>query len=623
MIVREEEARREGALRAAQQNLAAMLRLVWHEWGWGDLIWAEHLDVACLVYEQWVRGMLVDDPEQLGLPIQVAAHLPPGTTKTTIFGRAGPLFAQMLAGGRLRLLHGSHTLEGNLDKAEEERMVIGRSRTFLDLVDASPTPWRWGKNADNEQSIVVLENSKPKTRGSIALTSWFGGAATSRHFNGHYLDDLCKARDVFSDKARAAWRRMIDELASRFAQPRRHVFLSMQRLAWNDPVADFMEEYPDALRLVLPRVFEKGRTDYPEQLDLGVPSEFVQAAFAGDRLQRPYRERLERAGFWLESVPLQLGGGRVEHQPRLRWRDWRRDGEYLDPQRFGRKEEKRHRRNLRRWLAEQQQRPSKGEGVALLPASAWKLWSATPPSKPAEILVTLDPQGADPSKRANPDRTALLVGARWSGSLFVLERINGVHTSSQVNAVLWTMGRRWAPHRILVEHSAAGEDIVTHLRGEGLPLLLVKASGSTPVRVHGISATVIAGNVLLPADDAARPTFLRADEPWPGRTFDYLEVPTRLRPREGVQEGLPMPVALAPAAWRPEFVEEIASIPGGPFDDDGDAVAYMIRDVQERLGERVRRATPAAGGSRPPPKTAAERHGVVGRRAAGRLKWPR
>lgn len=604
-------------LRAAQQNLAAMLRLVWHEWGWGELVWGEHIDVACLVYEQWVRGMLVDDPERLGLPIQVAAHMPPNTTKTTIFGRAGPLFAQLLAGGQLRLLHGSHTLEGNLDKAEEERMAVGRSRAFLDLVDASPTPWRWGRNDDNEQSIVVVENGKPKLRGSIALTSWFGGAATSRHFDGHYLDDLCKARDVHSERAQAAWRRMIDELASRFAQPLRHAFLSMQRLAWNDPVADFMEEYPDALRLVLPRVFEKGRTDYPEQLDLGVPSEFVQSTFAGERLQRPYLERLERAGFWLESVPVPAGG-EIEYQPRLMWRDWRRDGDYLDAQRFGPKDEKRHRRHLRRWLAEQQQRPSKGEGVALLPASAWKPWSQAPPSKPHEILLALDPQGADPSRRARPDRSALLVGARWGGSLFILERVNGVHTSTQMGAVVWVMGRRWAPHRMLVEDSAAGDSIVVHLRGEGLPLLLVRAEGNTATRVHGIAATVIAGNVLLPADDAVRPGFLRSDEPWPGRTFSYGEVPSRLRPREGVQEGLAMPEAPPPAVWRPEFVEEIASIPGGPFDDDGDAAAYMIRDVQQRLGERPEneRKRPR----RASPSTAAERHGVTGRRG-GRLRW--
>lgn len=605
MILREAEVLREAALRNAQHSLAGFLRLMWPVWGWGKLEWAPHLDVFCLVFEQWLRGMQVEDPEHLGLPIQVIANVPPQTSKTTVWGRAGLLYAQMQAGGRLRLLHASHTLEGNLDTVEDERMQVGTSRRFLDLVDASGRPWRWGKSDENGQATT--------TGGRIALTSWYGGAATGRHFNGHYYDDLCKAKHVYSDKARSAWRRMLDELASRYAQRLRHMFLAMQRLAWNDPVADVAEEYPEAVHLVLPRVYEIGRTDYPEQLDLGVPSEWTLRAFDGAPLQRGYLERLKRAGFWLETV--NVGG---EQQRRLRWRDWRRPGQHLDPARFGPADEKRHRRNLRRWLAEQQQRPSRDKGAAIVPASSWKLWPSTPPTRPAEVIITLDPQDADPSRRASPDRTALLVGARWGGSLYALERVNGEHTITQVIAMLMVMQRRWGAHRLLIEDAAAGSAILTQLRGEGLPILLVRPEGSTPGRLLQASASIIAGNVLLPVDDAPRPPFLRPSEPWPGRIIRYDDVPGRLRPNEGVVETLAMPAAPAPAVWRPEFVEEIASIPGGPYDDDGDSISYMVADLQARLGERRERSS-----SRPrhqPASTAARRHGVVGARTK-RPRW--
>ncbi len=616
MIIRREEALREGALRAAEHNLAAFLRLVWPEWGWSTFVWAPHLDVACLVFEQWVRGMLVPDPEALGLPIQVVANLPPQTTKTTVFGRAGPLWAQLQAHGTLRLLHASHTLEGNLDAADAERMAVGTSRRFLDLVDSRGDPWRWGKAEENEQTIVSVPGAgeRARRRGGIALASWVGGAGTGRHFNGHYYDDLCKRRDVHQPKARALWRRMIDELQSRYAQRLRHAFFSMQRFGSDDPVADWLEEYPEAVRFVLPRVFETGRTDYPERLDLGVPSDWVLATFDGERALQPYRERLERAGFWLQSTSTAA----PDTQRRLCWRDWRREGESLDPARCGRADEARLRRNLRRWFAEQQQRPSKADGVAIIPASAWGTWRAAPATTPAEITMSIDPQSGDPSKRKAPDRTALLVGARWGGMLHLLERVNGIHTFTQVCALLWVLSRRWVPHRILVEDAAGGSEIVAHLRGEGLPLILVRPEGTTPSRVNGASGAVIAGNVLLPDGGALRPAFLRPEEPWPGRTFEFEEVPRRLRPGPGVVEPFPMPLAPSPAIWRPEFIEEIASIPGG-FDDDGDALAYLVRDMQLRLGDRPK--TSRSSRRQQTRTTAAERHGVTQARPAGRLRW--
>lgn len=183
------------------------------------------------------------------------------------------------------------------------------------------------------------------------------------------------------------------------------------------------------------------------------------------------------------------------------WEDPRKvEGQLLSPERFGRAEVDRLKRELGSYAAagQLQQRPAPAEGG--LVKRAW--WKRKPraefPRKFDEVLTTWDLafKGG-----ANNDATCGYAMGRAGGHVYILGCVHGrLDFPTQLREVE-ALARRW-PGAVLVEDAANGAALVASLHQRLPGLIAVRADRSKEARVSTWLPWLESGNIWLPDGEA-------------------------------------------------------------------------------------------------------------------------
>lgn len=197
----------------------------------------------------------------------------------------------------------------------------------------------------------------------------------------------------------------------------------------------------------------------------------------------------------------------------------------------------------RDWASLYQQRPSAAEG-SILKREHWqylKLWLDVPSALIESLGIFKVIQAWDTAfktKEVNDYSACVTVGIA-KAKYYILDVWRGRVEFPELKRQIQMHASRWQANAVLVEDAAAGQSLLQELRRETrLPLIAVKADRDKVARAHAITATHEAGLIYLP--DAA--------------------------------------------PWLPDFLDETASFPSAPHDDQVDAFVHAMRHAIMSVG---------------------------------------
>jgi predicted phage terminase large subunit-like protein len=437
-------------------SLRAFVRAAWH------VVWPNARYV-----HGWHIDAICDHLEQVsaGEIRRLQVWVPPGTSKSTLVSIMWPVW-EWTRDASLRYITGSYDLDLASDFAVKSRDLL-RSNWFQT---------RWPDiQLKRDQD---LKRSYANTQGGTRMVSSPSGTATGRHGDRIIIDDPLNAKEVASEAKlleAAEWHD--GTLSTRFADPRTGAeVLIMQRLAERD-LAGHVLEHGDWTVLCLPARYEAAH---------------------------PFA--------WPD--------------------DPRAEGELLCPERMPEPEMARLAETLgeHRAAGQLQQRPAAREG-AILKRSAWKFFPAAWLEDDGLHYLpsfTGIVQSWDTSFK---DRTAndYVAGGIWGQvgpDLYLLasrvERMSLSRTKDAMRAFHQLVEKRWPtlPHRILIEKSANGVEIIMELQRELRGVIAVTASTSKVARAEAAEPALEAGNVYVPGmgepsspsgyNEAATPAFTQS-----------------------------------------------------------------------------------------------------------------
>jgi predicted phage terminase large subunit-like protein len=441
--------------------------------------------------------------------------IPPGTSKSTTVSIAWPVW-EWLQRPELRYLTASYDLDLATRFAVRSRDLI-RSAWFR-----ARFPQVELKRDED------LKRSYANTEGGMRVATSPSGGATGQHADRILIDDPLNARDVVSEAALEEVRDWHDgTISTRFANPKTGAeVIIQQRLAERDLAGHTITQSDDWTVLCLPERYERQHPFvYPDRVEL--PS--------GRVLQGDVRET---------------------------------EGELLCPARIGDDESATRIEVLGAFRAagQLQQRPATREG-AILKRSGWKFF---PPAwledgnlaaLPAFTAVV---QSWDTTFK---DKTTsdYVVGTVWGqtgADLYLLrkvrKRMSLSLTKAEMRAITTWADDRWprVPHRILIEKSANGVEIIEELKRELRGVTPVVASVSKVARAEAAEPALDAGNVYVPGMGE------------PDSPSGYNE-------------------AVTPADTQ-ELIEEAAAFPLGEHDDQVDSFTQAVNWTRAHRSQPAR-----------------------------------
>jgi predicted phage terminase large subunit-like protein len=443
--------------------------------------------------------------------------IPPGTSKSTTVSIAWPVW-EWLARPELRYLTASYDL----------RLATRFAVKSRDLIRSAWFRARW-------PHVVLkpdedLKQSYANTEGGRRFATSPSGGATGEHADRILIDDPLDANDVVSEAALDQVREWHDgTISTRFADARTGAeVIIQQRLAERDLPGHVIAGADDWTVLCLPERYERTHPFvYPDRVEL--PS--------GRVLQGDIRDQ---------------------------------DGELLCPERIGEAENLTRASTLGAFRAagQLQQRPAAREG-AILKRSGWRFY----PSgwreddqrhhlpKFAGIVQSWDTTFKD---KTSSDYVVGTVWGQTGADLYLLRKVRDRMSLSLTKAAMreitgWA-DERWPqiPHRILIEKSANGVEIIEELKRELRGITAVVASTSKVARAEAAEPALEAGNIYLPGQAE------------PGSPSGYNE-------------------AVTPADSQ-ELIEECATFPLGDHDDQVDSFTQAVNWTR---GNQIRPARTA------------------------------
>jgi predicted phage terminase large subunit-like protein len=470
-------------------SLRAFVRAAWHVvWPNTRYVHGWHIDAICDHLEKVSAGELR----------RLQVWVPPGTSKSTLVSIMWPVW-EWTRDPSLRYITASYDLKLATDFAVKSRDLL-RSRWFQE---------RWpGVQLKRDED---LKRSYANTQGGLRFATSPGGEATGRHGHRIIVDDPLNAKEIASEASLAEVTDWHDgSLSTRFADPKTGVeVIIMQRLSERD-LAGHVLASANWTVLCLPERYEPAHP-------------FV----------------------WPDD-------------PRTF------DGELLCPARVGEAENAERCQTLgaHRAAGQLQQRPAAREG-AILKRSGWRWfpqrWLDDDPDERQHLpAFTGIVQSWD---TAFKDKTSsdYVVGTVWGqigSDLYLLrmvrDRLSLSLTKASMREITGWIDARWprAPHRILIEKSANGVEIIEELKRELRGVTPVVASTSKVARAEAAEPALEAGNVYLPGAAASE------------NPSGYNETLT--------------------PAWAQALVEECALFPNGEHDDQVDSFTQAVNWTRGR-----------------------------------------
>lgn len=429
--------------------------------------------------------------------------IPPGTSKSTTVSIAWPVW-EWLQRPELRYLTASYDL----------RLATRFAVKSRDLIRSTWFRARW-------PGIVLkpdedLKQSYANTEGGRRFATSPSGGATGEHADRILIDDPLDANDVVSEAALEQVREWHDgTISTRFADAKTGAeVIIQQRLAERDLPGHVIAGHDDWTVLCLPERYER---THP----------FV------------YPDRVE-----LPSGKVMQGDIRTE------------DGEMLCPERIGEAENLTRSQALGSFRAagQLQQRPAAREG-AILKRSGWKFFPPRWREDENRALLPKFTAIVQSWDTAFKDKTSsdYVVGTVWGqvgADLYLLrkvrDRMSLSLTKSSMREITGWADERWPtlPHRILIEKSANGVEIIEELKRELRGIVSVTASVSKVARAEAAEPALEAGNIYVPGQGE------------PSSPSGYNEQAT-------------------PADTQ-ELIEECAAFPLGDHDDQVDSFTQVV-----------------------------------------------
>jgi predicted phage terminase large subunit-like protein len=508
--------RRKNGLQLAEEadrlahDLPAFVRASWHAivpnvpyvHGW-------HIDTICDHLAAVTAGEIR----------RLQVWIPPGTSKSTTVSICWPVW-EWLQRPELRYLTASYDIDLATQFAVKSRDLIR-------------SPWfraRWPQIELKRDED--LKRSYANTEGGRRVATSPSGGATGQHADRILIDDPLNAREIASEAKLEEVRDWHDgTISTRSADPKTGVeVIIQQRLGERDLAGHTIVQFDDWTVLCLPERYEARHPFvYPDRVQL--PS--------GRVLQGDIRER---------------------------------DGELLCPERIGEEE------NLTRAAAlgafraagQLQQRPAAREG-AILKRSGWRFYPARWREDKHLALLPKFTAIVQSWDTAFKDKTSsdYVVGSVWGqigADLYLLrkvrDRMSLSLTKASMREITGWADERWPrlPHRILIEKSANGVEIIEELKRELRGVVPVTASVSKVARAEAAEPALESGNVYLPGQ--AEP-----DSP------------------AGYNE------ALTPNDSQ-ELIEECAAFPLGEHDDQVDSFTQAVNWTRGNQHRPARTARP-------------------------------
>lgn len=222
----------------------------------------------------------------------------------------------------------------------------------------------------------------------------------------------------------------------------------------------------------------------------------------------------------------------------------REEGAPLWPESYPASELETIRRSVgsRDWLALYQQRPSASEG-SVFRREHWRYHTPTE-TEPKAVCAALGVHRiiqawdtAFKTGQGNDYSVGITLGVTTS-RYYVLDLWRDRVEFPELRRALISQAQKWGAHAIVVEDTAAGQSLLQELRRETrLPLIARKADRDKSARAHAVTPIHEAGLVYLPED----------------------------------------------AWWLGDFVDEMASFPAAPHDDQVDAFVHALSYAKDNV----------------------------------------
>jgi predicted phage terminase large subunit-like protein len=395
-----------------------------------------HIDAICHHLEAVTAGELR----------RLQVWVPPGSTKSTLVSIMWPAW-EWTTQPWLRYITASYDADLATTFAVKSRELI-RSEWYQQ---------RW-PNVQLKRDMD-LKRSYANTAGGERLATSVGGQGTGKHGHRIVIDDPLNAKEITSDAALEAVAEWHDgTISTRFVDPRSSAeVIIQQRLDERDLAGHVLELSPN------------------EWTVLCLPEEYEPAhPYAWQKDPRTEAGQL----LWPERV------GEDEHRVRV---------ETL---------------GAHRAAGQLQQRPAAREG-AILKRAAWRYFPAVWLEDDGQQYLPRFTSVVQSWDTAFKDRTSsdYVVGGLWGqlgADLYLLalrrERMGLTATKQAMRDMTALVEQRWprVPHRILIEKSANGVEIIEELKREIRGVTPVVASTSKVARAEAAEPALEAGNIYVP-----------------------------------------------------------------------------------------------------------------------------
>lgn len=491
-------------------KLSAFVRSAWpFVWPNESYVHGWHIDAICDHLEAVTRGEIR----------RLQIWVPPGSSKSTVVSIMWPAWEWTHAAW-LRYITASYDAKLAERFAQKSRELIRH-------------PWyqeRWPHVRSKRDMDRV--DFYANTAGGERLATSPAGTGTGVHAHRIVIDDPLNAREVTSE---AALTKCVDwhdgTLATRFVDPRTSSeVLIMQRLHERDLAGHVLNVSPDSWTILC----------LPERYEPSHPFVWPDDPRSTDDLLCPERV------------------GELEHEDRAKQLGTHRAAGQL------------------------QQRPAAREG-AILKRDAWRFYPPQRRDETDQAFIARLPkftaiwQSWDTSFR-DGSQNDLVAGTVWGqhgADLYLLPegrhvRMNLSGTKTAIRELHAWVEQRWPrlPHRVLVEATANGPDVVAELRHELRGIIATRPSvgahmpaAKKTIRAEAASPALEAGNVYVPG----------VKDPNAAEGYDTARTPQLSQ----------------------ELVEQSAAFPNAEHDDLVDSFTQAVNYTRVRSSSRARIARPA------------------------------